>query len=698
MKKISPNSIYKIIAILFFFVLNNSFAQEKKSNSKTLFGVPVSSAKANPNNGIIRCATTEYEKSLQAKNPKRLTEAQFEAWLTPLVNKQKAMRTTSQSGGIITIPVVVHVIYNGQAIGVAPNISDAQVQSQITVLNEDFRRLAGTPGFNNNAVGADTQIQFALAQVDPNGNPTNGIDRVSLCQDAWGETEINSTVKPSTIWDPTQYMNMWSLQFADSQLLGYAQFPDGSGLQGLDTSGGSANTDGVVSNYSVFGSRAYDTNNSFLLQSPYDKGRTMTHEVGHWLGLRHIWGDGDGDQDANTPDCNATDYCADTPQVGWEHYSCGTFDTCPLVAGNDMPENYMDYTNDACMNIFTQNQKDRMTTIINSAMRRSTLKTSTKNSPIALFANDAELKLEASCDVPVCGTSTSQVLKKVIIYNRGTSNLTAATINYNINGGGNTVYIWTGNLAPNQSAVFSITINATANGTFNSAIVTANGVTDQRVSNNSASGSFIIPTATPNYSYTNYVFRLQQDLWGSETTWNLKDGSGTILHNGGPYKDVEKTTTLPDLITENWTLANNKCYTFTINDSQGDGICCGSSGNGYFDIKATDGTLLTSGTDFKSIAKYTFTIGNLGTNEFETSSDIYLFPNPTKDLLNILIPNDFGLPNSFAINNALGQKVSQKEVSKEADLVINTSNLSKGVYFITLVKNGQKRTLKFIKE
>ncbi|WP_281336960.1 M43 family zinc metalloprotease [Flavobacterium eburneipallidum] len=697
MKKISPNSIYKIIAILFFFILNNSYAQEKKSNSKTLFGVPVSSGKTNPNNGIIRCATTEYEKSLQAKNPKRLTETQFEAWLSPLVNKQKALRTSSQSGGIITIPVVVHVIYNGQAIGVAPNISDAQVLSQITVLNEDFRRLAGTPGFNNNAVGTDTQIQFALAQVDPNGNPTNGIDRVSLCQDAWGETEINSTVKPITIWDPTQYMNMWSVQFADSQLLGYAQFPDASGLQGLDNSGGSANTDGVVSNYSVFGSRAYDTNNSFLLQSPYDRGRTMTHEVGHWLGLRHIWGDGDGDQDANTPDCSATDYCADTPQVGWEHFTCGTFDTCPLVAGNDMPENYMDYTNDACMNIFTQNQKDRMTTIINSAARRSTLKTSTKNSPIALFANDAELKLESSCDVPVCGASTNQALKKVIIYNRGTSNLTAATINYNINGGGNTVYNWNGNLAPNQSAVFSITINATANGTFNAAIVTANGVTDQRASNNSISGSFVIPTSATNYSYTNYVFRLQQDLWGSETTWNLKDGSGAVLYSGGSYTDKDALP-LPDLITENWTLPNNKCYTFTINDSQGDGICCGSSGSGYFDIKATDGTLLTSGTNFKSIAKYTFTIGSLGTNEFETSSDIYLFPNPTKDLLNILIPNDFGLPNSFNINNALGQKVSQKEVTKEADLVINTSSLSKGVYFITIVKNGQKRTLKFIKE
>jgi hypothetical protein len=362
-----------------------------------------------------------------------------------------------------------------------------------------------------------------------------------------------------------------------------------------------------------------------------------------------------------------------------------------------MPENYMDYTPDACMNIFTLNQKDRMTTIINNAARRSTLKTSTKNNSIALFANDAELKLEPTCGTPSCGVSANQTIQNVLIYNRGTSNLTSATINYNINGGGNTVYNWTGNLAIHKSAVISITLNATANGIFNAAIATANTVTDQRVTNNSVSGAFTLSTTAPNQPYTNYVFRLQQDLWGSETTWDLKNSTGAILYSGGPYTDVEKSTVLPDLITDNWTLPNNQCYTFTINDSQGDGLCCGG-GNGYYDIKATDGTTITSGASFKSVAKYTFTIGTLGTNEFETSSDIYLFPNPTKDFLNILIPNVFGLPDSFVINNTLGQKVSQKEVSKEADLGINTSNLSNGVYFITLVKNGQKRTLRFIKE
>lgn len=684
------------IAILCLFAFGNIYSQNKKATSKTLFGKTIQPESINPKNGKIRCATVEYEKYLQEKNPKRMTEAQFEAWLNPLVNKQKAMKTSSQSGGIITIPVVVHVIYNGQAVGVAPNITDAQVQSQITILNQDFRKMAGTPGDNSNPVGADTQIQFALAQVDPNGNPTNGIDRISLCQDAWSEDEMNNTIKPSTIWDPAQYMNMWTVQFAESDLLGYAQFPDASGLDGLDANGGPANTDGIVSLYSVFGSITYN-DGSFLLDGTYNKGRTMTHEVGHWLGLRHIWGDGNGNESNNSPDCTASDYCADTPQVGWEHYSCGTFDTCPSSPGNDMPENYMDYTPDSCMNIFTQDQKSRITTIINNAARRSTLKTSAKDLPITLFANDAELKLEASCNVTTCGISPNQTIQKIVLYNRGTSNLTSATINYTINGGSNTTYNWTGNVATNKFAVIAIIINSATNGTINASIASVNGGTDQRATNDSVSGNFIIPTAAPNYTYTDYVFRLQLDLWGSETTWNIKDSSGTTLYSGGPYSD-KSNLPLPALITQNWTLANNKCYTFTIKDSQGDGICCGDGGNGYYDIKATDGTVLTSGTSFYTSKSFTFTTDTLSTNEFATFDDIYLYPNPTKSVLNIYASNKSVFLDSYTISNSLGQKIIQKEMVKEADLTINTSSLSNGVYFITIVKADQKKTMKFIKE
>ena len=263
-----------------------SYAQEKSSKQMELFG---KKQEVITTNNYVRCASVEYEKYLQENDSRRYTDEQFEAWINPLIENYRNRRSTASTNEIITIPVVVHIIHAGQAVGVAPNITDAQAASQITVMNNDFRRLSGTPGFNTNPVGADTEIQFVLAKVDPNGNPTSGINRVNLCQASWSTADINSTVKPSTIWDPTQYLNMWSVNFTDQTLLGYAQFPDASGLPGLDASGGNANSDGVVANYATFGGIAYN-DGTFLLTPPYNEGRTMTHEVGHWVGLRQIFG------------------------------------------------------------------------------------------------------------------------------------------------------------------------------------------------------------------------------------------------------------------------------------------------------------------------------------------------------------------------------------------------------------------------
>src|SRR5690606_37087853 len=214
------------------------------------------------------------------------------------------------------------------------------VISQITVLNNDYRRMLGTPGYNNNPVGADTMIQFALAKQDPNGNPTNGINRVNLCQPSWSMGAIDDVVKPATIWDPSSYLNMWSVRFSNNGLLGYAQFPSGSGLTGLNNNMGPANTDGVVSDFATFGSIAYN-DGSFMLNAPFNRGRTMTHEVGHWLGLIHIFGNGS---------CG-NDYCADTPVHQGMNYGCPVNNVSCFPPTLEMPQNYMDYTNDSCMNI-----------------------------------------------------------------------------------------------------------------------------------------------------------------------------------------------------------------------------------------------------------------------------------------------------------------------------------------------------------
>ena len=245
---------------------------------------------------------------------------------------------------VITIPVVVHVVYNGST----QNISDAQINSQITVLNDDFRRMnadaSNTPS-DFAGVAADTEIQFCLASVDPDGNATNGILRVPTTRTSFG---TNDAVKfassgGSDAWPADSYMNFWVCVIGGG-ILGYAQFP-----------GGSADTDGIVVDYRYFGTTGTAT-------APFNLGRTATHEVGHWLNLRHIWGDGG---------CNVDDFVADTPPAGGPNY---TGEPCTYPGpnscrprgrngGNDLPDmfqNYMDYSDDACMNLFTVGQKDRM--------------------------------------------------------------------------------------------------------------------------------------------------------------------------------------------------------------------------------------------------------------------------------------------------------------------------------------------------
>ena len=678
----NTSHIHSFFVVIFLLILSLAYSQDKKQHENTLFGKQKKTENKNPKNEKIRCATTEYEQFLQEKNPKRMTDSQFESWLVPLVKRYQFMRTSSQSGGIITIPVVVHVIHNGQAIGTAPNITDAQVQSQIKVLNEDYRKMSGTPGYNTNPIGADTQIQFALALQDPNGNPTNGIDHISLCQESWSETEFDLEVKPATIWDPTLYMNMWSTKLTDNTVLGYAQFPDASGLPGLEATGGDANSDGVVSSYDVFGSITYD-DGTFLLDATYNKGRTMTHEVGHWLGLRHIWGDAT---------CG-NDYCADTPVHHDANYDCPIVVNCD-ANGNEMVENYMDYTDDTCMNLFTQNQKDRITAVMNNSPRRTTLKNSTKNSPLTLFANDAEVKLGPSCPLSACGAIPNQTTQKITIYNRGTSNLTSAVLTYSINGGSNSKYNWNGNLATNELVTFDVTINSSVNGTINAEITKANGTTDQRNTNNKASGSFKLPIAPTNYTVNDFIFRLQQDEFGSETTWSLKNDSGTILYSGGPYTD---TTPIPALITQNWTLTNNLCYVFTINDIGGDGICC-EYGSGYYDIKSSDGAIIVaSGASFATTEDKTFSI-NLNETIVVDSDDFYIYPNPAKDFLNIKTPSNSGFLNNYKIINTLGQIIRTETLFTENEFSINTASLSSGVYFIAIEKGDKKKTLQFIKE
>jgi len=325
----------------------------------------VINAQVDPSRPIRRCATMEQDSISRLLYPQRGTLEEFEDALQTKMMEINARKKTGRiETSTITIPIVVHVIHNGEPVGTGANISQAQIQSQIDVLNEDYRKKVGSNGYNTSPVGADIGIEFCLSPVDESGNALAepGIDRHRGTQTTYTRQDIDGALKPSTIWNPNLFYNVWTLKFggSDSNLLGYAQFPDQSNLPGLDQTGGSASTDGVVILYSSFGSAQ---KGSFAdMQAPYNLGRTLTHETGHWLGLRHIWGDG----------VCADDFVSDTPTQ--KQPSSG----CPNILGCDnstpaMVQNYMDYSNDACMNIFTNGQNARIQAVLELSPRRKSV-------------------------------------------------------------------------------------------------------------------------------------------------------------------------------------------------------------------------------------------------------------------------------------------------------------------------------------
>ncbi|MFI4898697.1 MAG: M43 family zinc metalloprotease [Phycisphaerales bacterium JB059] len=230
------------------------------------------------------------------------------------------------SNGLIRIPVVVHVIQNSSGTGF---ISESRVQSQIDVLNEDFQAIAGTNGAN----GTDTQFEFFLATEDPDGNPTNGITYST--NNSWFND--SGSYWNSLAWDTDRYLNIYTN--SASGALGYVPDLPQGGIAG-------SNADRVVVLYSSFGRNAPLT--------PFHLGRTTTHEVGHYLGLYHTFDNGCG-----TSSCYTTgDRICDTNRENSPTFGCpGSRTSCGMAAPLD---NYMDYSDDICMEKFTPEQANRM--------------------------------------------------------------------------------------------------------------------------------------------------------------------------------------------------------------------------------------------------------------------------------------------------------------------------------------------------
>jgi predicted Zn-dependent protease len=281
------------------------------------------------------CATPVYVQSQLQLNP-QLAHAysDVEQHIARVLHNNLSSRDTF-ANEVINIPVVVHVLYKTSA----QNISDAQVKSQIDALNRDYR-LRNTDSSNTPAVfktaRGDVRINFCLARVAPGGYSTNGIIHKYTANDYFmADDGMKYTAQGGAdAWDTRQYLNIWVCNIF-GRVLGYGTPP-----------GGPAERDGVVIMYDVFGTIGN-------LRAPFNKGRTTTHEVGHWLGLKHLWGD----------DLCGDDGVSDTPKQLSYNYGCPVFprvSNCSPNAHGDMFMNFMDYTDDACMNMFTSGQKSRM--------------------------------------------------------------------------------------------------------------------------------------------------------------------------------------------------------------------------------------------------------------------------------------------------------------------------------------------------
>lgn len=373
----------------------------------------------------IRCATTEQTKALFERIQKQEKRDIFEkAIQDKSINRLQPNGQQRTQTGPYQIPVVVHIIHNGEPVGIGTNIPDEQVFSQIRVLNDDFKRLNSdanqTPAlFQPLAGGLD--IEFILARQSPDGQPSNGIVRKQGSKSGYiFEEEV--LLKSESIWPTEDYLNIWVCRMTDENI-GYAQFPI-SDLQGLEEYQNEiAATDGVAIAHDAFGSIE---DGNFNLISRFNKGRTLTHEVGHYFGLRHIWGD---DSNCNT----STDYVADTPKQNNDTNGCPSH---PQVScsGTKMFQNFMDYTNDACMNLFTAGQIARMEVILNDddvPRRKSLLSSLGLVSPPGGQQNVALREIISPWPVS-CAEENALTLR---LQNLGSDPLSFVQVSYQLNGG-----------------------------------------------------------------------------------------------------------------------------------------------------------------------------------------------------------------------------------------------------------------------
>ncbi|MDO8367947.1 MAG: T9SS type A sorting domain-containing protein [Saprospiraceae bacterium] len=605
------------------------------------------------------CAAEEVLAQQLLDNPAMLQEIQ---------RIEEHTRQFAQSGGaidraVITIPVVFHVVYYNST----QNLSDAKLISQLDVLNADFRRTNADKGNTPAAfqgIAADCEINFCIATQDPNGAATNGIQRRQTTVNGFG---TNDNVKYYSsggldIWDRNKYLNIWVCNLSGG-LLGYAQFP-----------GGPAATDGVVCDYAYFG--------TIGATPPFDKGRTATHEVGHWLNCYHIWGD-DGSA------CTGSDGSSDTPNQADENYGCPSFPqiSCSNGPNGDMFMNYMDYTDDACMNVFSAGQKTRMQSLFSSGGARIALASSPGcqepsgcGTPSGLTATNIT-QTSATCNWNAVGGATTYTFewkKNSDLNYTVVPNLTATT--HNLNG------LTTGTL-------YDYRVKAICNGqesSYGSAqFTTASNCADQYETNNTNSTAKSVPintaftaqiASTTDKDY--YLFgntssqkNIKVELTTLPFDYDLKLYKGTSLkktsQNGGTADEL--------IILNNATVGTDyKAYVYGYNGAWSNTQCYTFKASRSSSAWRTDGS--TDGAVEEISLDVVFENVGFG-----------LFPNPAMEQLTVEVPLEAEGNVSVTIIDPSGKMAltQQNTLTKgENQFTFDVSSLPNGVYFVQ-VRNGE---------
>lgn len=577
----------------------------------------------------------------------------------------------------ITIPVVVHVVYRTSA----QNISEAQIQSQINVLNADFRKLNSDASLIPSAftgVAADAQIQFCLASVDPSGNPTNGIVRKSTRRSSFS---TNNWVKynangGSNAWPADKYLNIWVCNLSNG-VLGYAQFP-----------GGAAATDGIVCTFTAFGTTGTAT-------APFNKGRTATHEVGHWLNLRHIWGDAT---------CGS-DQVNDTPTHNTANYGCPSFPHYSTCSGSplEMTMNYMDYTDDACMYMFSTGQSSRMNALFAPGGFRYSLLSSNGCGGSGGGGTDPE---PVVCGVPTGLSSSSITSSSAVISWGAVSGAVSYDVQYRVAGGS-----WAQGNVTGTSANFTGLLAGT---TYEWAVRTNCSGSSSAFSGTVSFTTTAAVTCTNDSFEPNETFGAAKALSVNTTYSAMKicpnDVDWFRFSSSSKQRKVRvRIYNLPadydlELYSSNGTLLGTSANGGTANE----GVYFNASGTGTYYVKVYGYNGASSNTAYtirceRQKNNYTST-GRLDGSEDELLSESFGFtayPNPVSENLTLQLAgglSDLVVINMYDMSGRMVMSTTSPYGEDGVTVNMSTADLRAGLYLIEAIAGEERITQRIVKD